>query len=135
MAEPIPTAASAALAGSAAAFPLAAVAAALGVPIDLLAWSMFGGLVAMANTEPRQPPLEGLRLAVSVAVRLAVAAGIGGAFAPLAAPVAIALAAKAGVVLLPGAVLLRGAAVALGFGTAFLPETMRMLRRRLGTQS
>lgn len=70
MAEPHSTAAAAALTGTAAAIPVAGIAAALGVPLDLLGWAMFGGLVAMANTEPRQPPREGLRLALAVAINV-----------------------------------------------------------------
>lgn len=77
MAEPHSTAATV-LAGQAAAFPLAAFFAAVGVPFDLLGWAMFGGLVAMANTEPRQPPREGVRLALAVALNLAIAAGSSG---------------------------------------------------------
>lgn len=123
--------AGAVLAGQAAAIPAAGLAAALGVPIDLLGWAMFGGLVALANAEPRQPPREGLRLALHVALRLGIAAGIGGAFAELAGQVAVALAGKAGIALAPGPVLLRAAAIALGFGTAFTPELMALIRRRL----
>lgn len=133
MAEPHSTAATV-LAGQAAAFPLAAFYAALGVPFDLLGWAMFGGLVAMANNEPRQPPREGLRLALAVAVNLSIAAGIGGAFAPVAADVMIGLAAKIGVALHPGAVMLRASAILLGFGTAFLPEGMRWAKGKLGPQ-
>lgn len=132
MTEPA-TPAAAALAGTAAAIPMAStVAAALGVPLDLLAWSAFGGLVALANTEPHQPPRDGWSLALHVALRLAIAAGIGGAFATLTADVAIALAAKAGITLQSGQVLLRAAAIALGFGTAFTPELMRAIRARIG---
>lgn len=132
MTEPT-TPAAAALAGTAAAIPVAStVAAALGVPVDLLAWAAFGGLVALANTEPREPPREGWRLAGHVALRLAIAAGVGGAFAHLAADLAVALAAKAGVPLSAGTVLVRAAAILLGFGTAFIPEAMRAIRARLG---
>lgn len=123
--------AAAALAGQAAAIPVVGIAAALGVPLDLLGWAMFGGLVAMANSEPREPRREGLRLALSVALSLAIAAGIGGAFAPIAADLAIAVAGKLGVVITPGSVLLRASAILLGFGTAFLPEAMRLVRARL----
>jgi hypothetical protein len=131
MAEPHSTAA-AALAGSAAAIPAAGIAAALGVPLDLLGWAMFGGLVALANTEPKQPPREGLQMAVSVALRLGIAAGIGGAFAPIAGEVLVALSVKVGVALTPGAVLLRASSILLGFGTAFIPEAMRLARLKLG---
>lgn len=131
MAEPHSTAA-AALAGQAAAIPIAGIAAALGVPLDLLGWAMFGGLVAMANSEPRQPPKEGLRLAAHVAVSLAIAAGIGGAFAPIGVDIAIALAGKVGVTLMPSTVTLRACAIVLGFGTAFIPEGMRLARSKLG---
>lgn len=134
MAEPHSTAA-AALTGAAAAIPAASIAAALGVPLDLLGWAMFGGLVAMANTEPRQPPREGLRLALAVAINLAIAAGIGGAFAPLAAPMLVGLAAKVGVTLQPDGVMLRAAAILLGFATAFIPEGMRLARSKLGGQA
>ena len=133
MAEPHSTAA-AALTGQALAIPAAGIAAALGVPLDLLGWAMFGGLAALANTEPKQPPKEGLQLAASVALRLAIAAGIGGAFSPIAGDVAVALAAKAGVTLAPGAGMLRAAAILLGFGTAFIPEAMRLARSKLGAQ-
>ena len=132
MTEPA-TPAAAALAGTAAAIPMAgSVALALGIPVELLAWSAFGGLVALANTEPHQPPREGWRLAGHVALRLAIAAGVGGAFAHLAADLAVALAAKAGVPLSAGTVLVRAAAILLGFGTAFIPEAMRAIRARLG---
>jgi hypothetical protein len=132
MAEPHSTAAAAALTGTAAAIPAAGIAAALGVPLDLLGWAMFGGLVALANTEPKQPPREGVRLAVNVAMRLAIAAGIGGAFAPIAGEILVALSGKAGVILTPGPVLLRAASILLGFGTAFIPEAMRLARSKLG---
>jgi hypothetical protein len=131
VAEPHSTAA-AALTGTAAAIPVAVIAAALGVPLDLLGWAMFGGLVAMANTEPRQPPREGLRLALAVAINLAIAAGLGGAFAPVVAPVLVGLATKIGVILQSDGVMLRTAAILLGFGTAFIPEGMRMIRTYLG---
>lgn len=132
MTEPA-TPAAAVLAGTAAAIPVAStVAAALGVPIELLAWSAFGGLVALANSEPREPPRTGWVLALHVAVGLAIAAGVGGAFAQLAADIAVGLAAKAGITLAAGAVLIRAAAIALGFGTAFTPELMRAIRARLG---
>lgn len=131
MAEPHSTAATV-LSGQAAAFPLAAFFAAVGVPFDLLGWAMFGGLVAMANVEPRVPPREGLRLVAAIALNLAIAAGIGGAFAPIAADVLIGLAVKVGVALHPGAVLLRAAAILLGFGTAFIPEGIRVARAKLG---
>lgn len=132
MAEPHSTAAAAALTGAAAAIPAAGIAAAFGVPYDLLGWAMFGGLVSMANTEPRQPPREGLRLVLAVAINLAIAAGIGGAFAPIVADVLIGLAAKAGVTLQSGPAMLRAAAILLGFGTAFLPEGMRLAKSKLG---
>ena len=132
MTDPHVAAASATLSGQAAVIPVAGFLAALGVPGDLLAWACFGGLVALANTEPKQPPREGWRLALHVALRLVIAAGVGGVFAPIAAEATIALAAKAGVALTAGPVLLRGAAVGIGFGTAFLPELMRLVRLRLG---
>ena len=133
MADPHASAAAAALQGQAAANPAASViGAALGIPLDLLGWACFGGLVALANIEPKQPPREGLRLAGSIALSLIIASGLGGAFAPIAADILVALAAKSGVTLTAGPVTLRAAAILIGFGTAFIPEGMRMIRGRLG---
>lgn len=57
MPEPHSTAA-ATLAGQAAALPLAGIVATIGVPLDLIGWAMFGGLVAMANSEAKTTPTD-----------------------------------------------------------------------------
>ncbi len=134
MAEPHSTAA-AVLAGQAAVIPAVGIVAALGVPLDLLGWAMFGGLVALANTEPRQPPKEGLRLAFSIALRLFIAAGVGGAFAPIGSEAAISLATFAHITLEQGAVMLRASAITLGFATCFLPEAMRLIRAKMSSMA
>lgn len=132
--------AAATLQGQAAAIPIASIAGtALGIPLDLLGWAMFGGLVAEAYAEPRQPPLPHPATVAKVALHLAIAAGLGGALAPIAADVAAALAAKFGGFEIPrtGA-LTRACAIGIGMSTAFFPEAIRVVRARLaktgGTQ-
>lgn len=141
MADPATAAQHAAsLQGQAAAIPLASITASvLGIPLDLLGWAMFGGLVAEAYAEPRQPPLPHPATVARIALHLSIAAGLGGVFAPLGVDIVAALAAKyAGITLAADANLARAMAVAIGFSTAFIPEGVRLLRARLqptgGTQ-
>lgn len=128
-----PHAAAATLQGQASAIPLASIAGnALGIPLDLLGWAMFGGLVAEAYAEPRQPPLPHLVTVAKVALHLAIAAGLGGALAPVVGDVGVALAAKlGGIEIARGGALTRAAAIGVGFSTAFLPEVIRQVRARL----
>lgn len=132
MPEPNSTAA-AALSGSAVAIPLSGgIAAALGVPLDLLGWAMFGGLVALANTEPVAQEMPRWKLALHIALRLSIASGVGGLLAPIGAMAAIPLAAKTiGVTLIVNDLLLHVSAVALGGATAFLPEVNRIVKAKL----
>lgn len=127
-----PTAASAALVGPAAAIPTMTVASALlGVPLELFAWALFGGIVALMNAEPRDPPPEGQALLLYGAGRLLTATGVGGVFSGIAVPVASGyLPALAGV----GQHLLQGgAAIVLGACTAFLPDLFRASRRAINS--
>lgn len=125
--------AAATLAGQAAAMPVATtLGAALGVPVDLLAWGMFGALVALAKSEPAQPPKQGIEKAVSVAITLAIGAGFGAVFSALASDIAVFVAQRFGVDIAgwqPG--LLKPFSVVLGFGTVFLPELIRIGKSRL----
>lgn len=132
MADPHAAAATtASLAGPAAAIPSMTMASALlGVPLELFAWALFGGIVALMNAEPRDPPPEGASLLVYGAGRLLTATGVGGVFSGIVVPVATGyLPALAGVAhhLLQG-----GAAIIIGAGTAFLPEMFRASRRAIG---
>ena len=132
MPEPHSTA-TAALGGSAAAIPVAGgIAAALGVPFDLLGWAMFGGLVAMANSEPVAQDMPRWKLALHIGLRLGIAAGVGGLLALIGALAAIPLASRIGVALVVDDLLLHASAVVLGGATAFLPEINRIIKARLG---
>lgn len=130
MAEPHATAATASLAGPAAAIPSMTVASALlGVPLEFFAWALFGGIVALMNAEPRDPPPEGRALLLYGAGRLLTATGVGGVFSGILVPVAtgyVPSLASVGHPLLQG-----GAATLIGAATAFLPEVFRASRLAL----
>lgn len=131
MPDPI-AAPSATLAGQAAAIPIASIVAngLFGVPYELLAWGLFGGLVAVANVERT---LSGWQLAVDTAVKLTIGAGVGGGIASIGADVVMQLAAlmSGGHIKLPGsedARMVRTMAIALGACTAIIPELYRIAR-------
>lgn len=126
MAEPHST-----LAGPAAAIPSSMLASALlGVPLELFAWALFGGIVGVMNTEPRDPPLEGSRLLLSGAGRLLVATGFGGVFSGILVPLAIGYVPSLGNA--PPQLMQGAAAIVLGAGTVFLPLVFRAGRAFLG---
>ena len=130
MPDPI-AAPSATLAGQAAAIPAAAVVHSFfGVPYELLAWGLFGGLIAVANSERS---LSGWRLFLDTAIKLTIGAGIGGAMAGIGAEVASQFAGGLPYIKfkLPGSEdvrMLRCMAIFLGACTAVIPDAYRILR-------
>lgn len=126
MPEPHATSVAASLAA------VAAVADAAGFPPVLVGWAMFGGLVAMANTQTGiSSDPAGWRNAWRWCLKLIIAAGIGVAFAPTLVEVMVALGLKVGVILTAGVGLQKVSAVLLGFATGFIPEATALARRRL----
>lgn len=129
-----PIAAPSAAAGQLAAVPAAAVVGGVfGVPMELLAWALFGGLIAIANIERKH---TGLLLAFDTAFKLTIAAGVGGALASLGADIATQLVALMSFdkIKMPGSDdvrMVRGMAIFLAAATAIIPEIYRFARERL----
>ncbi len=109
----------------------AAIGTIAGLPLDLVGYALFGGLIAEAYGPPRAR--DGGRLAVvaAMALYIGLAAGLGGAMAETGADVAVALAGKLGIALNDDAILQRACAIVIGFCTQFLGVAGAAARRRI----